>query len=69
MWTEILNTDSPAYDGDGNFGNFGQVIAREGAAPYGNGAGATVCLPPLGGLWLKYDAKQSALLPGDTGLA
>ena len=69
VWTEILNTDSPAYDGDGNFGNFGQVIAREGAAPDGNGAGATVCLPPLGGLWLKYDAKQSALLPGDTGLA
>lgn len=69
VWKEILNTDSPAYDGDGNFGNYGQVIAREGASPWGDGAGATVCIPPLGAIWLKYDASATAELPGDMGLA
>ncbi len=69
VWQEILNTDSPEYDGDGNFGNYGQVIAREGAAPWGDGPGATVCIPPLGAIWLKYDPKATAALPGDTGLA
>ncbi|WP_420175316.1 1,4-alpha-glucan branching protein GlgB [Luteococcus sp. OSA5] len=69
VWRELLNTDSPAYDGDGNFGNYGQVIARDGAAPWGEGAWATLCIPPLGALWLKYDAKATAELPGDTGMA
>ncbi|GAB2495672.1 1,4-alpha-glucan branching protein GlgB [Luteococcus sediminum] len=69
VWREILNTDAPVYDGDGNYGNYGQVIARSGAAPWGDGAGATVCIPPLGAIWLKYDPEATAQLPGDTGIA
>ena len=69
VWREILNTDSLTYDGDGNFGNFGQVIAREGGDPSGNGSGATVCLPPLGAIWLKYDAEATLELPTDGGIA
>ena len=69
VWKEILNTDSPYYDGDGNFGNLGQVIARDGASPWGNGAGMTVVVPPMGAVWLKFDPEASAELPTDTGIA
>ncbi len=66
VWHEILNTDSPAYDGDGNYGNLGQVVAREGAAPFGTGVGAQVVVPPMGAVWLEYDPETTAELPADT---
>ena len=65
-WTEILNTDSPAYDGSGDFGNFGRVIATETHGGTGQ-AQATVCLPPLGAVWFKWDPAATAADPGDSG--
>ncbi|MGA4507334.1 1,4-alpha-glucan branching protein GlgB [Propionibacteriaceae bacterium G1746] len=65
-WTEILNTDSAAYDGTGQFGNYGRVIAT--ATHGGDGAAlAQVCLPPLGAVWLKWDPAATATDPGDAG--
>ena len=65
-WTEILNTDSPSYDGSGQYGNFGRVIATEAG---GDTAQARVCLPPMGAIWLKWDAAATAAEPGDTGIS
>jgi len=51
-WDEVINTDADAYFGSG-VGNFGQVQAvAEGwhAQP----ASATVRVPPLGAVWLRY---------------
>ncbi|HNV10673.1 MAG TPA: 1,4-alpha-glucan branching protein GlgB [Propionibacteriaceae bacterium] len=67
VWTEVLNTDSPTYDGDGAFGNLGQVIARE-VADGGWPARATVSLPPLGSVWLRYSLEETLALPGDPGV-
>ncbi|HSN42685.1 MAG TPA: alpha amylase C-terminal domain-containing protein, partial [Propionibacteriaceae bacterium] len=67
VWTEILNTDSSTYDGDGKFGNLGQVIARE-VSDGGWPARATVSLPPLGSVWLRYSLKDTLALPGDPGV-
>ena len=51
-WDEVINTDAEVYFGSG-VGNFGQVQAvAEGwhAQP----ASATVRVPPLGAVWLRY---------------
>ncbi len=69
VWKEILNTDSTTYDGTGDYGNYGEVTAREGAAAGGVGAGATVCLPPMSAVWLKYDRQASSSMASDTGLS
>ncbi|HET9127061.1 MAG TPA: alpha amylase C-terminal domain-containing protein, partial [Propionibacteriaceae bacterium] len=66
VWREILNTGATEYDGDGTYGNLGQIIAREGASPWGNGVGAQVVVPPMGAVWLKFDPDATAALPGDT---
>ena len=67
VWHEILNTDSSTYDGDGKFGNLGQVIARE-VSDGGWPARATVSLPPLGSVWLRYSLEDTLALPGDPGV-
>jgi 1,4-alpha-glucan branching enzyme len=55
VWTEILNTDADAYDGSGQFGNLGQVVAK--AIPsHGYSASATVTIPPLGAVWLRLES-------------
>ena len=52
VWEEILNTDSEVYDGTGQFGNLGRVVA--GAVPsHGYPASATVTIPPLGSVWFR----------------
>jgi 1,4-alpha-glucan branching enzyme len=61
VWTEILNTDSAYFQGTGSYGNMGQVIAREVPGGHGAMAGASVCLPPLGSVWLKYDGRLTSL--------
>ncbi|CAI9410301.1 MULTISPECIES: 1,4-alpha-glucan branching protein GlgB [Aestuariimicrobium] len=61
VWTEILNTDSAYFQGTGSYGNMGQVIAREIPGGRGAMAGASVCLPPLGSVWLKYDGRLTSL--------
>ncbi|WP_026550368.1 1,4-alpha-glucan branching protein GlgB [Arthrobacter sp. Br18] len=50
-WTEVLNTDSEQYGGSG-VGNFGTVMAVEGAHN-GQPAYGDVRVPPLGVLYLK----------------
>ena len=55
-WEEILNTDSEAYDGSGQFGNLGVVTAHD--EPWGHfPASAEVTIPPLGSIWLRRNAK------------
>jgi 1,4-alpha-glucan branching enzyme len=51
-WDEVLNTDAEAYFGSG-VGNFGGVEARE-QMWHGQPASATLRIPPLGVLWLRY---------------
>ncbi len=51
-WDEVVNTDAEVYFGSG-VGNFGGVEAA--AEPWhGQPASATLRLPPLGALWLRF---------------
>ena len=68
VWTEILNTDSLEYDGTGEFGNLGQVVATPLPVPDRFPAVATVCVPPMGSVWLRHDPSATAALPGDPGM-
>ena len=68
VWEEILNTDSLAYDGSGQFGNLGRVIARSVPGDLHNPASASVNVPPLGAVWLRYDAQATASEPADPGV-
>nr|WP_108871930.1 1,4-alpha-glucan branching protein GlgB [Tessaracoccus timonensis] len=55
-WKEILNTDSPVYDGSGQFGNLGEVHAKD--EPWSHfPARANVTIPPLGSIWLERSAR------------
>jgi hypothetical protein len=51
-WDEIINTDAEAYFGSG-VGNFGGVEAVA-ESWHGQAASATLRVPPLGALWLRY---------------
>jgi 1,4-alpha-glucan branching enzyme len=54
VWKEILNTDADVYDGTGQIGNLGQVVAT--AVPaHGYVASAAVTIPPLGAVWLRLE--------------
>jgi 1,4-alpha-glucan branching enzyme len=51
-WDEVVNTDADAYFGSG-VGNFGGVDAVD--QPFhAQPASATLRVPPLGALWLRY---------------
>jgi 1,4-alpha-glucan branching enzyme len=52
-WGEILNTDAHEYGGSG-VGNFGGVVADETPA-HGLPASASVRVPPLGAVFLRWD--------------
>lgn len=53
-WAEVLNTDAEAYGGSG-VGNLGGVDAA--AEPWhGRDASATIVLPPLATVWLRWEA-------------
>jgi 1,4-alpha-glucan branching enzyme len=52
-WTELINTDAEAYGGSG-VGNFG-VVTADGEPWQGQPTSATLRLPPLGTLWLRYE--------------
>ena len=54
-WTEVVNTDASGYGGSG-VGNMGQVHAWEDPW-HGRPASATMVLPPLATLWLRYDPE------------
>jgi len=68
VWTEILNTDSLEYDGTGEFGNLGQIVATPLPAPDRFRAVAAVCVPPMGSVWLRHNPSATAALPGDPGV-
>ena len=68
VWTEILNTDSLEYDGTGEFGNLGQIVATPLPAPDRLRAVAAVCVPPMGSVWLRHNPSATAALPGDPGV-
>lgn len=68
VWTEILNTDSLEYNGTGEFGNLGQIVATPLPAPDRFRAVATVCVPPMGSVWLRHNPSATAALPGDPGM-
>jgi 1,4-alpha-glucan branching enzyme len=61
-WSERINTDAAWYGGS-NKGNEGAVTAY--AAEEGQMAYATLSLPPLATLILKYDPDQSGRLEED----
>ena len=54
-WTEVVNTDASGYGGSG-VGNMGKVHAWEDPW-HGRPASATMVLPPLATLWLRYDPE------------
>jgi len=56
QWEEILNTDAQTYYGSG-VGNLGGVEA-EASSWHGRPASATVQLPPLATVWLKWTPTQ-----------
>ena len=65
---DSLNTDSLEYDGTGEFGNLGQIVAAPLPAPDRFRAVAAVCVPPMGSVWLRHNPSATAALPGDPGV-
>ncbi len=55
-WREIVNTDAQTYTGSG-VGNLGAVEALP-VTWHGQPASATLTLPPLGTLWLRFDPED-----------
>ncbi|SDS15102.1 1,4-alpha-glucan branching enzyme [Actinoplanes derwentensis] len=53
-WDEVVNTDSELYGGSG-VGNLGRVEAEH-IAWHGFDASASLRIPPLGAVWLRYTA-------------
>ena len=49
-----MNTDADVYDGTGQIGNLGQVVATEVPA-HGYPASAAATVPPLGAVWLRFE--------------
>jgi 1,4-alpha-glucan branching enzyme len=64
-WTEVLNTDAEAYAGSG-VGNYGSVHAHEHPS-HGLPASASIAVPPLGAVWLRYDGPSLSGASGDSG--
>ncbi|MFV0428087.1 MAG: 1,4-alpha-glucan branching protein GlgB [Arachnia sp.] len=62
-WEELLNTDAAPYDGSGNYGNLGGIEAT--AGPWGHfPAHGSVTIPPLGAVWLRFDADATPQADG-----
>jgi len=55
-WVEVINTDSEAYGGSG-VGNLGMVTASD-TSWHGQPSSATVRVPPLGTIWLRYSDDE-----------
>ena len=55
-WVEVLNTDADVYFGSG-VGNFGGVDAHD-IGHHGMAASATLRVPPLGAVWLRYTPED-----------
>ena len=62
VWKEILNTDATVYDGTGQIGNLGQVVAST-VPSHGYVASAHVTIPPLGAVWLSFRPSPTRISP------
>ena len=62
VWKEILNTDAEVYDGTGHIGNLGQVVAAP-VPSHGYPASASVTIPPLGAVWLRFEPVSTEEQP------
>ena len=58
VWQEVINTDSELYGGSG-VGNLGEVTA-EGLPWHGFDASVSLRIPPLGAVWLRYEAPSAS---------
>ena len=56
VWTEILNTDAEVYDGTGQIGNLGQVVAPRRCPRTAIRPRRQVTIPPLGAVWLRFES-------------
>ncbi len=56
-WSEVLNTDAEVYAGSG-VGNLGAVEATD-SPSHGLPASASISVPPLGAVWLRFDGAVS----------
>jgi 1,4-alpha-glucan branching enzyme len=61
-WDEVINTDAEGYFGSG-VGNYGAVEAIE-EAWHGQPASATLRVPPLGAIWLRFAGTSPKLTSG-----
>jgi len=59
VWQEIFNSDAAEYDGTGQFGNLGRAVAHPCADNDSWPARATVCVPPLGSVWLRFTPEDT----------
>ena len=59
VWQEIFNSDAAEYDGTGQFGNLGRVVAHACADNDSWPARATVCVPSLGSVWLRFTPEDT----------
>ncbi len=57
-WTEIFNSDLTIYDGTGAHQNNGQITAHP-DAHHGFPASATIVIPPLGAVFLRYEPERT----------
>ena len=55
-WAEVVNTDAEEYGGSG-VGNMGSVYAWQDPW-HGRPASASLSIPPLGALWLRYEGEN-----------
>ncbi|MDP9118578.1 MAG: 1,4-alpha-glucan branching protein GlgB [Actinomycetota bacterium] len=62
-WAEVINTDAEQYFGSG-VGNLGGVLATP-QPWHGQPASATLRVPPLGALWLRFEQSTADSLAGD----
>ena len=53
----VPTLEAEVYDGTGNSGNLGQVIAQP-VPSHGFDDSATVTIPPLGAVWLRFEPAE-----------
>ena len=54
-WQQILNTDATEFDGSGQFDNPQPIVAQAHTPEADSWAWATVCVPPMGAVWLRHE--------------
>lgn len=57
-WVQILNTDQVEFDGTGQFDNTDPVIAQNNGSDEHAWAWASVAIPPMAAVWLRYEGSE-----------